>query len=48
MQTIAPKDNIDDHKAVSTDPLKLARDKYYASNKYVLRTKQTGLLLSQN
>ena len=37
MQAIAPKDNIE---VVSTDPLKLARDKYYASNKYILRTKQ--------
>ena len=40
MQTIAPKDNIEDNKVVSTDPLKLARDKYYANNKYILRTKQ--------
>ena len=40
MQAIAPKDNIEDNKVVSADPLKLARDKYYANNKYILRTKQ--------
>ena len=37
MQTIAPKDQIDD---VKIDPAKLARDKYYARNKCVLRQKQ--------
>ena len=36
MQTITPKDNID----VTTDPLKLARDKYYANNRHTLREKQ--------
>ena len=37
MPAIAPKYNIDDEKV---HPLKLARDKYYANNRHVLREKQ--------
>ena len=40
MQTITPKDNIDD---VKTDPLKPARDKYYANNRHILREKQKNI-----